>query len=114
MNHIPIIFKLTNITMSGELERQVVEETLRQEQFEKETMDKQDMYKQELDKGVRADNFKEYVKSGGPFGEKKYFQPEPTTFVEDAKAKIEGTTVLQDIKMGVKNALGDPNEKKLC
>ena len=99
----------------SELDKQLKDETLRQEQFEKETMDAQDMYKNELDKGgVRAENFKEYIKSGGPFGEKKFFQPEPTTFVEDAKAKIEGTTILQDIKMGVKNALGDPAEKKLC
>ena len=100
--------------MSKELDLQIEEEALRQKQFEKETLDAQDMYKQDLDHGVRAENFKEYVKAGGPFGEKKFFQPEPTTFVEDAKAKIEGTTILEDIKMGVKNALGDPKEKKLC
>ena len=61
----------------------------------------------------RADTFKEYVQGGGPFGEKAYFKPEPTTHLEDAKAKIQGTSAAEDLKMGAKNALGDPAEKKL-
>ena len=71
------------------------------------------MYKQNLDKGAKANNFREYIQGGGPFGQKAYFKVEPTTHLQDARAKIENTTASQDLKMGVKNAIGDPADKKL-
>ena len=52
--------------------------------------------------------FKEYVKAGGPLGDKNYFKPEPPTVAEDIKTAVKGdsTTVGEDLKTGFKNAFG--------
>ncbi len=34
--------------------------------------------------------FKEYVKAGGPLGDKNYFKPDPPTVAEDIKTAVKG------------------------
>lgn len=44
--------------------------------------------------------FKDYVKAGGPFGDKNYFKPDPPSVEEDIKTAMKGddTTIGEDLK----------------